>query len=71
MRPVRCAACFRRDYWSIFTLVRDRSQHRDETGATITAKLLRDKSSRPSPSDEKESAALGAKIQGRSRWTAL
>ena len=32
MQPVRCAACFRRDYWSIFTPVRDRSQHRDETG---------------------------------------
>src|SRR6266700_3840517 len=31
MRPVRCAACFRRDYWSIFTPVRDRPQHRDET----------------------------------------
>jgi uncharacterized protein with PIN domain len=28
MQPVRCAACFRRDYWLIFTMVRERS-HRD------------------------------------------
>ena len=31
MQPVRCASCFRRDYWSIFTSVRDRPEHRDET----------------------------------------
>jgi hypothetical protein len=28
MQPVRCAACFRRDYWLIFAMVRERS-HRD------------------------------------------
>ena len=28
IQPVRCAACFRRDYWLIFTMVRERS-HRD------------------------------------------
>jgi hypothetical protein len=28
MQPIRCAACFRRDYWLIFTMVRERS-HRD------------------------------------------
>jgi hypothetical protein len=29
MQPVRCAACFRRDYWLIFTTVREH-RHRDE-----------------------------------------
>lgn len=34
MRPVRCAACFRRDYWSIFTSVRERSE-RDTSASGI------------------------------------
>ena len=29
MQPIRCAACFRRDYWSIITTVRKHS-HRDD-----------------------------------------
>jgi hypothetical protein len=35
MQPVRCASCFRRDYWSIFTPVRERLHHRDETACHI------------------------------------
>jgi hypothetical protein len=36
MRPVRCAECFRRDYWLIFTPVRERLQSSDENpSATI------------------------------------
>jgi len=35
MRPVRCAACFRRDYWPIFMPVRERSHHRDESSGHI------------------------------------
>jgi hypothetical protein len=31
MQPVRCAACFRRDYWLIVTTVRKRSHRDDET----------------------------------------
>ena len=31
MKPVRCAECFRRDYRLIFTPVRERSHHGDET----------------------------------------
>jgi hypothetical protein len=31
MQPIRCAACFRRDYWSIITRVRKRS-HYDPDG---------------------------------------
>jgi hypothetical protein len=31
VQPVRCAACFRRDYWLIFTTVRKRPHHDDET----------------------------------------
>lgn len=31
MQPVRCAACFRRDYKLIFTQVRDRSRHYDSS----------------------------------------
>jgi len=35
MHPVRCAACFRRDYWPIFTPVRERLHHRDEDSGHI------------------------------------
>jgi hypothetical protein len=31
MQPIRCAACFRRDYWLILTTVRKRSHGDDET----------------------------------------
>jgi hypothetical protein len=30
MQPIRCAACFRRDHWSIITRVRKRSRGNDE-----------------------------------------
>ncbi len=33
MQPVRCAACFRRDYWPIFTTVRERSHTGHDSGA--------------------------------------
>ena len=35
MQPIRCAACFRRDYWSIITRVRKRS-HYDPDGPDHT-----------------------------------
>ena len=35
MQPIRCAACFRRDYWSIITRVRERS-HRDAESPDYT-----------------------------------
>jgi len=35
MQPVRCAECSRRDYRLIFTTVRERSQHRDESRNSI------------------------------------
>jgi hypothetical protein len=35
MQPIRCAACFRRDYWSIITRVRKRS-HRDAESPDYT-----------------------------------
>jgi hypothetical protein len=35
MQPVRCGECFRRDYRLIFTPVRERSHHRDESSDRI------------------------------------
>jgi redox-sensitive bicupin YhaK (pirin superfamily) len=31
VQPVRCAACFRRDYWQIFTPVHEHPHRGDET----------------------------------------
>ena len=33
MKPVRCAACFHRDYRVIFTLVRERSDRQDSSAS--------------------------------------
>lgn len=37
MQPIRCAGCFRRDYWPIITRVRKRSRGNDETMECIPA----------------------------------
>ena len=39
MQPVRCAACFRRDYWLILTRVRKRS-HRDDENVDYISRHL-------------------------------
>ena len=37
MQPIRCAACFRRDYWPVITRVRKRSRGNDENIECIPA----------------------------------
>jgi hypothetical protein len=40
MRPVRCAACFPRDYRVIFTLVRERSHRHDSSARHSTGNAV-------------------------------